>query len=175
MKLSIRPAVSTDAEAILKIYAPYITDTVITFETEIPSLEAFTERVAAIQSHYPYLVCELDGTVVGYAYASKHRERAAYRYSVDVSIYVDMNFRHQGIGRALYTHLFEELKQYPYYTAFACITLPNEASVGLHKAFGFQDAGIFHKDGYKAGKWLDVIWMEKSLRQYDTPSAESSF
>jgi L-amino acid N-acyltransferase YncA len=169
----IRPAVPADASAILAVYAPYITDTVITFETEVPTLGAFTKRVEEILRQYPYLVCEIDGEIVGYAYASRHRERAAYRYSVDVSIYVKSGMHRRGIGSALYTRLLEELQRFPYYTAYACITLPNESSVALHKSFGFQEAGIFHKDGYKAGKWLDVLWMEKPLKQYDVPPGGS--
>lgn len=169
MNWQIRPATLADAEGILRVYAPYITDTVITFETEVPTVEAFAERIAGIRRNYPYLVCEQGGKILGYAYASRHRERAAYRYSADVSVYVGMDSRRKGIGRALYTRLFEELRRYPLYTAFACITLPNEPSVSLHRAFGFREAGIFHKDGYKDGRWLDVIWMEKPLREYDTP------
>lgn len=173
MNWLIRPVELTDAQAILDLYTPYITDTVITFETEIPTLEAFTQRIAGICQDYPYLVCEQDGKILGYAYASRHRERAAYRYSVDVSIYVEKNSKHRGIGRALYNRLFEELQQYPYYTAFACITLPNEASIGLHKAFGFREAGVFHRDGYKAGQWLDVAWLEKPLKEYGVPPESS--
>ncbi len=121
MELNIRPVTLTDAPAILAIYAPYITDTVITFETEVPALEDFTSRIENIASSYPYLVCELDGTVAGYAYAS--------------------------------------------------ITVPNEKSIGLHKSFGFHEIGTYHNVGYKAGKWLDVIWLEKPLKEYGTPTA----
>lgn len=171
MPLSIRSATPADAAAILAIYAPYITDTVMTFETEVPALTDFTARVASILSGYPYLVCEADGRIVGYAYASQHRARAAYRYSVDVSIYIAPEYHRQGIGRLLYTALFEQLKARGFYTAYAGITLPNEKSVGLHKALGFTEAGTFHRVGYKANQWLDVIWLEKALREYGAPQA----
>ena len=171
-EMLIRPAALADAPDILQIYAPYIQNTVITFETEVPGIEQFTARIEAIKSKYPYLVCEADGKMAGYAYAAKHSERAAYKYSVDVSIYVDPNYQHRGIGKALYFNLFEALKSYDYYTAYACITLPNEKSVCLHKTFGFHEVGIWHNVGYKNGSWLDVIWLEKPLKQYDTPAAE---
>lgn len=169
MKLLIRPAEINDAQSILDIYSPYIRQTVITFETEVPTLSEFSKRVETILQNYPYLVCETSGKIVGYAYASRHRERAAYRYSTDLSIYVDMAYRHQGIGKRLYAELFKALESYPYYTAYASITLPNESSVGLHKAFGFQKIGVYHNVGYKAGKWLDVGWFEKPLKPYATP------
>lgn len=170
--ISIRQATPADAASILAIYAPYITDTVITFETAVPSLTDFTARVEEICRDYPYLVCEADGRVVGYAYASKHAVRAAYRYSVDVSIYIEPAYHRLGIGRLLYTELLAQVKDRGFYTAYAGITLPNEKSVGLHKAFGFTEAGVFHKVGYKANRWLDVIWLEKMLREYNTPEAE---
>jgi L-amino acid N-acyltransferase YncA len=168
----IRPARKADATEILKIYTPYINNTAITFETEIPTIEEFTKRIETIQKHYPYLVCERDNQIIGYAYASQYRERSAYRYSIELSIYVDQKYRHQGIGTALYTHLFDTLQTYEFYTAYACITLPNESSIVLHQTFGFQEIGIFHHAGYKGGKWLDVIWMEKQLKKYDTPKQD---
>ena len=168
----IRPITLADTTDILEIYSPYIKNTVITFETEIPTIEEFTARIESIKNNYPYLVCEMNGKVVGYAYASKHGERSAYKYSIDVSIYVDMNYQHNGIGKALYSHLFESLKSYDFYTAYACITLPNEKSINLHKAFGFHEVGTFHNVGYKMEKWLDVIWLEKQLKEYDTPTSE---
>lgn len=167
MNINIRPVNNEDVSDILAIYTPYITDTVITFETEVPTLEEFTDRVERIRKEYPYIVCEADGRVVGYAYASKHHERAAYKYSVDVSIYVAHEYHHKGIGSKLYSSLFEALNEYDYYTAYAGITLPNEKSVGIHKSFGFTEIGIFHKAGYKLDKWHDVLYMEKPLKDYD--------
>lgn len=166
MNLAIRPVGEMDVADILAIYTPYITDTVISFETEVPSIEEFSERIDNIQKEFPYLVCEVDGKVVGYAYASKHRARSAYKYSVDVSVYVAANYHRKGIGKALYTSLFGLLDKYDYYSAYAGITLPNEKSIGLHKSFGFTEVGIYHNVGYKDGKWLDVIWLEKPLKEY---------
>ena len=166
---TIRKATSTDSEAILDIYAPYITDTCISFETEVPNIEEFTERIASILDGYPCLVYEADDKIVGYAYGSKHHERAAYQYSADVSIYVAPEYQRRGIGKALYTSLFEALRERGIYTVYAGITLPNDKSVGLHKALGFKEVGVYHSVGYKFHKWLDVLWMGKPLRTYDTP------
>jgi len=170
--LTIRNATPTDAEAILAIYAPYITDSCISFETEVPAITEFTARIEHVIPNYPYLVCEVDGKVVGYAYVSQHRERTAYKYSADVSVYIAPEYHWQGIGRALYTKLFELMREQGFYTAIAGITLPNEKSVGLHKALGFKEVGVYHNVGYKFGKWLDVLWMEKPLRDYDEPGAD---
>lgn len=172
MEMRIRPVALTDAADILEIYSPYIKDTVVTFETAVPTVEEFAARIQSIKTRYPYLVCEVGGKVIGYAYASQHRARAAYKYSVDVSIYVDQKHHHKGVGKALYHHLFEALKGYAFYTAYAGITVPNAPSVGLHKAFGFHEVGTCHNVGYKKGKWLDVIWLEKPLKEYHTPAGE---
>ena len=170
-KMLIRPITLADAADILQIYSPYIENTIITFETEIPKIEEFTARIETIRQNYPYLVCEVDGKVVGYAYASRHQARSAFRYSVDVSIYVDLDYQRKGIGTALYSGLFEALKAYNYYTAYAMIALPNEKSIRLHKTFGFQETGTFHNVGYKHGRWIDVACLEKPLKPYDTPTA----
>lgn len=167
--MTIRSVNINDASNILAIYAPYITDTFITFETEVPTLEEFTKRIEDIKKEYPYIVCEMDGKVVGYAYASKHRERSAYKYSVEVSVYIAPDYQHKGIGKELYRSLFELLKGYNYYNAYAVIALPNEKSVGLHKAFGFSEVGIYHNVGYKNGRWLNVLCMEKQLKEYGNP------
>ena len=166
MYMSIRGATSGDAEGILKIYAPYITCTCITFETEVPSIENFRTRIQNIVINYPYLVGEADGRIIGYAYASRHRERAAYKYSADVSVYIAPEYQGLGIGKTVYGNLFDLLREQGIYTVYAGITLPNDKSVGLHKSLGFTEAGIFHNDGYKFNKWLDVLWMEKPLRDY---------
>ena len=170
MEFTIRRAAVSDAADILQIYAPFITDTCVTFDTEVPTVSEFAARIENIMKGYPYLVCEGDNKVIGYAYASKHRDRSAYKYSADVSVYIARGYQGRGIGGALYTRLFELLgERRGIYTAYAGITLPNEKSVGLHKAFGFSEIGVYHNVGYKLGRWLDVMWMEKPLRQYDTP------
>lgn len=166
METNIRMATKDDAYDILNIYAPYITDTCVTFEIEVPSFTDFENRIENIMNQYPFLVYEQDGIIAGYAYASKHAERAAYLYSVDVSIYIRHEYQGEGIGKKLYTALFEQLVNQGYYTAYAGISMPNEKSVRLHEAFGFVHAGTFHNIGYKHGKWLDVMWLEKPLREY---------
>ena len=159
----IRNAAPADAAALLAIYAPYITDTCVSFETEAPTVEEFAMRIAGIIKDYPYLVCEIGGQIVGYAYASRHRERAAYLYSADVSVYVAPEHHRRGVGRALYTRLFALLKEQGIRMTFAGVTLPNEGSVGLHRAFGFRSVGVYHNVGYKLGQWLDVLWLEKQI------------
>lgn len=167
----IRFATLDDAVEILNIYAPYITDTAVTFETEVPSLNDFRKRMETIQTLYPFLVYEVGGRIAGYAYASKHHERAAYRYSVNLSIYILPEYQRKGIGRKLYACLFEILKKQGFYTVVAGITLPNEKSVGIHKAMGFEEVGVYRRIGYKFGKWRDVIYMQKALREYDAVPA----
>lgn len=166
MHTIIRPVKQTDAADILAIYSPYVTDTTISFETTVPSAEEFSKRIENIQNDYPYWVCEIEGKVVGYAYATQHRERAAYKYSVDVSVYVAMDHHHN-------MSLFEALSEYNYYSAYAGITLPNDKSIGLHKSFGFVEVGTYHNVGYKNGEWLHVKWFEKPLKDYGTPPEKS--
>ncbi|MDD4124858.1 MAG: GNAT family N-acetyltransferase [Eubacteriales bacterium] len=165
----IRFASLSDAEGILAVYAPFITDTCISFETEIPSVESFRERMRGIMTAYPYLVCEKSGVIVGYAYASKYSERAAYRYSADVSIYIAPEYHRKGIGKQLYTTLLEILKERGFYTVFACIAGKNKKSEDFHYSFGFVKVGEFHNAGFKHGRWHNIIWMEKPLREYTNP------
>lgn len=162
----IRQATINDSKAILDIYSYYIESTAASFETETPSLIDFSNRIGSIINEYPFLVYILNDKIVGYAYASKHKERAAYRYDIDVSIYLQNSFQCQGIGTALYKNLFEILQNKEYYNAYAGITLPNEKSVALHNKFGFKEIGIHHNTGYKLNKWHDVIWLEKQLKDY---------
>lgn len=164
MKDLIRFAAPDDAKRILEIYAPYITDTVISFEYEVPSLAAFTERVKSISSRYPYLVYELDGKVVGYAYASAYSERTAYDYTVDLSVYVDASFCGHNIGECLYAALLDILAKQGFYNAYACITATNTNSLNFHKRMGFTDAGTHPWAGFKDGQWLDVCWYYKRLK-----------
>jgi len=163
--LSVRKATITDAKAMLNIYAPYVTGTCISFETHVPTLEAFSARIEKGIKDYPYVVCEVGQDIVGFAYASRHRERAAYNFSADVSVYVSPAYHNRGIGKALYGELFALLKSQAIYMLFAGIALPNDASVGLHRSFGFKEVGVYHNVGYKFDKWLDVMWMEKSIKE----------
>lgn len=138
MPMNIRVATEGDAEPVLEIYAPFCVATPISFETEPPSLEEIGRRIAKTLAFFPWLICEEEGRVVGYAYASRHRERAAYRWSADVSVYVREKARGRGIGRALYTSLFAILRLQQIYNILAGITLPNPASIALHEAMGLH-------------------------------------
>jgi phosphinothricin acetyltransferase len=168
----LREATEDDAAAIAAVYAPYCRSTPISFEVEAPSADEIRQRIAKVLPLYPWLVCELDGRVVGYAYASRHRERAAYRWGIDVAVYLDGTSHRRGIGRALYSALLQMLVAQGYYTAYAGITLPNEASVGLHRAMGFEPVGVYHGVGYKMGAWHDVVWLEKILQPQVVEPAE---
>ena len=169
MKDLIRFANPDDAGRILKIYAPYITDTVISFEYDVPSLADFTARVERISGKYPYIVYERDGVVVGYAYASPYIERAAYDYTVDLSVYVDAAYCGQNIGECLYASLLDILAKQGFYNAYACITATNQNSLNFHKRMGFTDAGTHPLAGFKHGKWLDVCWYYKRLQADTNP------
>ena len=169
MKDLIRFAMPTDAGRILEIYAPYITDTVISFEYDVPSLADFTARVEKISGKYPYIVYEHDGVVVGYAYASPYIERAAYDYTVDLSVYVDATYCGQNIGECLYASLLDILAKQGFYNAYACITATNQNSLNFHKRMGFTDAGTHPLAGFKHGKWLDVCWYYKRLQADTNP------
>lgn len=169
MKDCIRFVKPQDAARILEIYAPYITDTVISFETEVPTPEAFAQRVADISSRYPYLVYERNCQVVGYAYASAYNERVAYDYTVDLSVYVDAAFCGHNIGECLYAALLDILARQGYYNAYACITAINQNSLNFHKRMGFTDAGTHPLAGFKHGSWLDVCWYYKRLKADANP------
>ena len=156
-----------DAEAILRIYAPYVEQTAATFETDVPKLSDFKSRIASISSQYPYLVCEQDGQIIGYAYATKHRERDAYRYDVDVSIYMKAAYHGNGAARSLYEKLFELLKAQGYYNAYAACVGSNVRSIAFHERCGFRVIGTHHNTGYKFGRWHDVVWMEREIRPHD--------
>lgn len=161
--IQIRMATIEDTDRLLEIYAPYCKETVITFEYEVPSKEEFKERIQNILKKYPYLVAELDGKIVGYAYVTPYKSRAAYQWCVETSIYVDMACHAHGIGSLLYTKLIEILKMQRIRNVYACVTLPNEKSEALHKKFGFVLIGRFPGAGYKADGWHDIGWFEKHL------------
>ena len=158
-RIIIRKVTEADAQVLLDIYAPYVA-TPITFENEIPTVEEFARRIREIAAFYPYLVCEVEGRIVGYAYAHRQMERAAYQWNAELSVYIDAAFAGQGIGKQLYTRLIELLKQQHVKTLYALITLPNEASIALHRSFGFQEVGVWRQTGDKCGRWHDVMWMD---------------
>jgi phosphinothricin acetyltransferase len=159
----IRVAAMDDAQRIAEIYAPAVLERVTSFELVAPSAEEMGSRLGRVLAHYPWLVCELDGKVVGYAYASTHNERAAYRWSVDVAVYVGAEVHRRGVGTALYASLFEVLALQNIRNVYAGITLPNAASEGMHSRAGFRLVGTYHHVGYKFGAWHDVAWFERTI------------
>jgi phosphinothricin acetyltransferase len=161
----VRPASDSDATAMLAIYAYYVRETSISFEHEVPSLEEFGSRVRKYIAGWGGVVAELDGEVVGYAYGSSHRERAAYRWSAETTVYVQVGKHGSGIGRRLYGALLPALANAGYCNAYAGVALPNPASVGLHRAVGFSPIGTFPRVGYKFGAWCDVAWFHMALRE----------
>ncbi|MEZ6002408.1 arsinothricin resistance N-acetyltransferase ArsN1 family B [Hyphomonas sp.] len=163
MSLGIRLATSDDAGWIADIYAPYVRDTVVSFEMEPPSAEEMARRIKTTLQTYPWLVAEKSGAPLGYAYASQHRTRAAYRWSCDVSVYVAPNTQRMGIGMQLYVRLLDLLEGQGFRNAFAGIALPNAASIGLHERLGFTHLGTYKDVGYKLGAWHDVGWWQKIL------------
>ena len=169
MTATIRLAAEGDAEGILAIYAPIVRETAISFEVEPPDVNAMRRRITETLAHLPWLVCERRGEVLGYAYASTHRTRAAYQWSVDVSVYVHARIRRSGVGKALYTSLLRFLDLQGFYNVYAGITLPNPASVRLHESLEFQPVGVYRAVGYKLGAWHDVGWWHLALRPHAVP------
>jgi phosphinothricin acetyltransferase len=159
----IRIAAIEDAQQIAEIYAPAVVERVTSFELVAPTAEEMGSRLARVMALYPWLVCELDGGVIGYAYASTHNERAAYRWSVDVAVYVGVQVHRRGVGTALYASLFEVLAIQNIRNVYAGITLPNAASEGMHNRAGFRLVGTYHHVGYKFGGWHDVAWFERAI------------
>ena len=166
----IRLAAAADAAALLGIYGQYI-DTPITFECALPSEEAFRRRVAEYGAACPYLVWEEDGRILGYAYAHRLGERAAYQWSAELSIYLGRDSTGRGLGRRLYGALMELLRLQGVRTVYGCVTLPNAGSEGLHAAMGFRLTGTWHRAGFKCGAWRDVGWFEKTIAPYDPSPA----
>jgi L-amino acid N-acyltransferase YncA len=165
----VRIAVPTDAIAIQGIYAPVVTSTTISFELEPPTVEEMAQRIESTLAHYPYLVAESNGQVLGYAYASQHRARQAYGWSVDVTVYVDPVYHRGGIGKALYERLLPLLERQGFHAAYAGISLPNVASQALHERFGFQHIGTYPEVGFKHGKWHDVGYWRRLLNPATPP------
>ena len=169
---AIRLAKQTDAAAIRDIYAPIVRDTHISFEQVVPAPAEIAARVENTLTQYPWLVCELDGSLAGYAYASAFRSRAAYQWTTETTVYVHSDCLRRGIARALYTSLLALLRAQGYVTAVGVIALPNPASIRAHEAVGFYKIGVFRNVGHKAGEWRDTGWWQLDLRP--APSAPES-
>ena len=159
-KKRIRPVASEDYPALLSVYSYYITDTTVTFEYEVPSVEEFSERISQIARDYPVLVLEVDGYIVGYAYATTFKPRVAYQWVAETVIYLRPDFAGQRLGRMLYEALIGVLKLQNVYQGIAVITSENQMSIDFHQKMGFKVTSRLEKVGYKFGKWLDVCWMQ---------------
>jgi len=164
--MMIRLARPSDADGILAIYTPYITGTSFTFETQVPSVVEFSKRIESYLENWPWLVFEVDGTIAGYAYGSKYRERTGYQWCVECSVYVHDDFMRMGVAKALYEPLFEILKTQGYHNVYAVINLPNERSVRFHESCGFDWFATYKNVGYKLGKWKDVGWWQLIINDY---------
>lgn len=163
--MNIRPVTPDDAPALVAIYAPYVTDTAITFELTVPSISDFAQRIDQTRAKFPYLVAEdSDGTVLGYAYASTYYGRAAYDWTVELSVYVAQTARSQGIGGALYDELEHQLTERGFVNFLACISLPNDPSIQFHLKRGYEQVAHFKEVGYKFDCWHDIVWLQKQIK-----------
>lgn len=162
MNALIRPAREGDAAAFAAIYAPY-TATPLTFEAHAPTVEEFAGRIRAVTEAYPWLTAQADGRVLGYAYAHRLREREAYDWEAELSVYLSRDCTGQGVGTALYTRLLELLAQQNVATAWACLVPPNPPSEALHRKCGFSPAGRWLSVGWKCGEWHDLLWYRRQL------------
>ena len=163
MSYKIRQVQLSDAEQILKVYAPFITDTCISFEYVVPSVEEFEQRIAGISAEYPYIVLEADGEIVGYAYAHRYLERVAYSWDVEVTIYLAPKVQGKGLGVVLYDALEKLLALQNIKNLYSCITGDNVHSIEMHRSMGYEFIGTFPKAGFKHDRWLDVVWMAKAI------------
>ncbi|MCG6119418.1 MAG: N-acetyltransferase family protein [Blastomonas sp.] len=161
--LLIRDAVPADGAALAVLYAPFVTHSWVSFETEVPDAETMAARIADFGASHGWLIAELDGGVAGYAYASPHRTRAAYATSADIAIYLAPAAQRRGVGRMLYTALFDRLRAKGIHAVFAGIALPNPASIALHEAMGMVPVGVYREVGWKLGDWRDVGWWQRLL------------
>jgi phosphinothricin acetyltransferase len=168
--VTLRSAVPGDAAGLLSIYEPLVLESAISFEITPPSVEEFRGRIETVLNSWVWLVAEQDSVIVGYAYGGVYRARSAYRWSVETSICVAPESRGRGIGSILYGDLLSRLEQRGYCNAYAAIALPNEASIALHRRAGFTHIGIFERAGRKFGRWHDVSWWQRRLR--DVPPNE---
>ena len=169
--MEIRLANIEDAEGILNIYSYYVLNTAISFEYDVPTVEEFKERIKKTLENYPYYVALIDNKIVGYAYAGSFVGREAYKYSAELTVYIDNDYKKQGVGKLLYQKLEEHLKQKGIKNLYACVGTPVEKadeyldfnSVEFHKHLGFNLVGEFHKCGYKFGRWYNMVWLEKII------------
>lgn len=172
MTLLVRPALEDDAAAVAAVYAPYVEGTAVSFEVEAPTPAVMAQRIGATLETHPWLVAERDGAVVGFAYSGRHSQRAAYRWTVDVTVYVGGQERRTGVGRGLYAVLLATLRGQGFRSAFAEVVLPNPGSVRLHEAMGFRHIGTHTDIGFKLGRWHDIGYWRLGLSEGTGPPGE---
>ena len=177
--MEIRTAKKEDAQALLALYAPYVEKTAITFELTVPTVEEFAGRMMQTLKRYPFLIAEDHHEILGYAYTGPFKERAAYDWAVETSIYVKMGRTHGGIGKALYAALEEASRRQHILNLNACIAAPvvedeylTRNSIDFHAHLGYVLTGTFHQCGYKFGRWYDMVWMEKIIGEHALPPAD---
>jgi phosphinothricin acetyltransferase len=170
--IRIRAARAEDADAIAAIYAPHVTEGVASFEERAPDAAAMRERIAKLEGRFPWLVAEDEGRLLGYAYADRFRDRSAYRWAVETTVYVGEGAQRRGVGRLLYARLLDSLRAQGFTQAIAAISLPNDASVKLHELAGFRRAGVYRQVGWKLGRWVDVGLWQAELQPPAHPPAE---
>lgn len=174
----IRPAEAGDATQITAIYTPHVAASAVSFETEVPTTRTMRTRMESSKGLYPWIVATSEDrdTILGFAYAARFREREAYRFCVETSIYVAGGLERQGVGRLLYEALIDTLRAQDFTQAVAVITLPNEASIALHESVGFRRAGVYREVGWKQGRWHDVgIWQASLAEPNGTPDEPKRF
>ncbi len=170
-KYTLRLAGPEDAQALLRVYAPFVASedralSDVSFEYEVPDVAEFAERIKGITAAYPYIVCEQEGEAIGYVYAHPYIQRAAYQWGAEVTIYLAPAGQGRGLGRVMYTLLENLLRLQGVVTLYACITASNEHSVGMHTAMGYKLIGTFNNAGFKHGHWLDMVWLQKVIAPY---------
>jgi len=165
--VEIRLIITKDAQEIIDIYSPSVLSAAVSFETVVPPIDEMQRRIQSCLEKFPWIVCVVDGKIAAYVYASKHREREAYQWSCECSVYVRDDFKGKGIGKELYQLLFEILKLQGFINVYAGITLPNEASVHLHEKCGFMPFAKYENIGYKFGSWHTVGWWKLQINEYD--------
>ncbi|MBN9483385.1 MAG: hypothetical protein BGO70_12960 [Bacteroidetes bacterium 43-93] len=163
---TIRFITTDDAAAALAVYAPYVLNTAISFEYEVPPVDDFRNKIEKIIAQYPWLVCTCNDEIIGYAYGSTHRNRKGYQWSPEVTVYMKEDHHRKGIARLLYSALFDMLRMQGYYSVYAGVLSTNIKSVPFHKAMGFEEIGVFRNIGYKLGEWHSNLWLQYSLQDH---------
>lgn len=163
--VKVRMARPEDAPEIYKVYEPYILNTVITFEYDKVPIAEFENRIKSVLNKFPWIVCEIDGEIAGYAYCSPHLERAAFGWDCECSVYLNEAYHKMGIGTALYNALFQIVETQGYYNIYSLICVPHDSSVALHKKYGFEEVGTYYNTAYKHGSWRHLLVMEKRLKE----------